>query len=75
MGKVKVIDFLEYREVNSIRFWDYLASHVHRAAMFMIKIAGIKILYTGNHSRFEDRHLCAAEMPIVRPDVLIIGST
>ena len=32
-----------------------------------------QILYTGDYSREEDRHLHAAEMPDVQPDVLIIG--
>ena len=72
--------------------------------MFMLEIAGVKILYTGTHlytkqytsryfiiiqilsskeiicltnvilgdfSREEDRHLMSAEIPSVRPDVLI----
>ncbi|KAG8913929.1 endoribonuclease ysh1, partial [Tulasnella sp. 408] len=43
--------------------------------MFMIDIAGRKILYTGDYSREEDRHLVKAEVPPVRPDVLIVEST
>lgn len=39
--------------------------------MFMIEIAGIRILYTGDFSRLEDRHLCAAELPNISPDILI----
>ena len=39
--------------------------------MFMIEIAGVKILYTGDFSCEEDRHLMAAEIPSVSPDVLI----
>ena len=31
-----------------------------------------KILYTGDFSRVEDRHLMAAELPTIKPDVLII---
>ena len=31
----------------------------------------IQILYTGDFSRQEDRHLMAAEIPNVKPDVLI----
>lgn len=41
----------------------------------MIDIAGLKILYTGDYSREEDRHLVKAEVPPLRPDVLIIEST
>lgn len=41
----------------------------------MIEIAGVKILYTGDFSRQEDRHLMAAEIPNMRPDILITEST
>ena len=74
-------------EVNGIKFWCYHAGHVLGAAMFMIEIAGVKvssqiesametnsfsqILYTGDFSRQEDRHLMAAEVPNLRPDVLV----
>lgn len=43
--------------------------------MYMIDIAGLKVLYTGDYSREEDRHLVKAEVPPIRPDVLIIEST
>ena len=43
--------------------------------MYMIDILGLKILYTGDYSREEDRHLVKAEIPPVRPDVLIVEST
>ena len=50
------------------------SGHVLGAAMFMIEIAGVRVLYTGDYSREEDRHLMAAEIPAVRPDVLITVS-
>jgi cleavage and polyadenylation specificity factor subunit 3 len=43
--------------------------------MFLVNIAGLKVLYTGDYSREEDRHLVKAELPPVRPDVLIVEST
>ncbi len=43
--------------------------------MFMIEIAGISVLYTGDYSREEDRHLVPAEVPVGRPDVMICEST
>ena len=58
-------------DVNGIKFWCYNAGHVLGAAMFMIEIAGVKIFYTGDFSCEEDRHLMAAEIPSVSPDVLI----
>lgn len=75
MDRIDLINFHEEKEVNGIRFWCYNAGHVLGAAMFMIEIAGVKVLYTGDFSRQEDRHLMSAEIPAVRPDVLIIEST
>lgn len=43
--------------------------------MFLIEIAGLKVLYTGDYSREEDRHLVIAEIPPVKPDVMICEST
>lgn len=56
-------------------FTPYHAGHVLGACMFLIDIAGLKILYTGDYSREEDRHLVKAEIPPVRPDVLVVEST
>ncbi|KAH6937252.1 hypothetical protein HPB50_026206 [Hyalomma asiaticum] len=75
MEKIETINFHEEKDVNGIRFWCYNAGHVLGAAMFMIEIAGVKVLYTGDFSRQEDRHLMAAEIPNIHPDVLIIEST
>ncbi|KAF7842745.1 phospholipase D delta-like [Senna tora] len=75
MDKIEVIDFHQTVEVNGIRFWCYTAGHVLGAAMFMVDIAGVRLLYTGDYSREEDRHLRAAETPQFSPDVCIIEST
>ncbi|KAF5188910.1 Cleavage and polyadenylation specificity factor subunit 3-i [Thalictrum thalictroides] len=75
MDKIEVIDFHQTLEVNGIRFWCYTAGHVLGAAMFMVDIAGVRILYTGDYSREEDRHLRAAETPTFSPDICIIEST
>ncbi|CAH9137063.1 unnamed protein product [Cuscuta epithymum] len=75
MDKIEVIDFHQTMEVNGIRFWCYTAGHVLGAAMFMVSIAGVRVLYTGDYSREEDRHLRAAELPQFSPDVCIIEST
>ncbi|KAI0829710.1 mRNA 3'-end-processing protein YSH1 [Trametes gibbosa] len=58
-----------------VTFTPYHAGHVLGACMFLIDIAGLKILYTGDYSREEDRHLVKAEIPPVHPDVLIVEST
>lgn len=36
-----------------------------------MEIVYAQVLYTGDFSRQEDRHLMTAELPNVRPDVLI----
>ncbi|QRV82594.1 pre-mRNA polyadenylation factor PF I, YSH1-component related protein [Ceratobasidium sp. AG-Ba] len=58
-----------------LSFTPYHAGHVLGACMFLIDIAGLQILYTGDYSREEDRHLVRAELPPLRPDVLIVEST
>ncbi|KAJ1961975.1 endoribonuclease ysh1 [Dispira parvispora] len=73
--RIEAIDYHQVVEVDGVRFSAYNAGHVLGAAMFLIEIAGIKILYTGDYSREEDRHLMAAEKPNARIDVLICEST
>ncbi|KAH9978661.1 beta-lactamase-like protein [Lactifluus volemus] len=51
-----------------VTFTPYHAGHVLGACMYLIDIAGLKILT-------QDRHLVKAEIPPVRPDVLIVEST
>ena len=43
--------------------------------MFMVDIAGVRVLYTGDYSREEDWHLRAAEILQFSPDICIIEST
>lgn len=71
MDRIETINFHEEKDVGGIRFCAYNAGHVLGAAMFMIEIAGVKVLYTGDFSRQEDRHLMAAEIPPARPEILI----
>ena len=42
-------------EHKGIRFWCYNAGHVLGAAMFMIEIGGLRVLYTGDYSMEDDR--------------------
>ncbi|KAL7410339.1 beta-lactamase-like protein [Mrakia frigida] len=60
---------------GGIRFTPYHAGHILGAAQFMIEVAGLKVLYTGDISREIDRHLVPAEVPLERPDVMIGEST
>lgn len=75
MEKIEVINFHEIKDVSGVKFWCYHAGHVLGAAMFMIEIAGVRTLYTGDFSREEDRHLMSAEVPRIKPDILITEAT
>ena len=75
LDKIKVVNFHQEVEENGIRFICYAAGHVLGACMFLIDIAGTKILYTGDYSREEDRHIRGAEIPNTKIDVLIVEST
>ena len=74
--QIEAVDYHQDVSVGGgLRFTPYHAGHVLGACMFMIEIAGLRVLYTGDFSREEDRHLVQAEVPPIRPDVLICEST
>lgn len=75
MSRIEVVDYHAEVNVKGIKFRPFYAAHVLGGAMFMVEIAGVRVLYTGDYSREEDRHLKAAEIPPFRPDVLIVEST
>lgn len=73
--KIETIDYHSTIEVEGIRFTAYHAGHVLGACMYFIEIGGVKVLFTGDYSREEDRHLKVAEVPPNKPDILITEST
>ncbi|KAI4118045.1 MAG: hypothetical protein LQ338_007468 [Usnochroma carphineum] len=74
--QIEAIDYHTTHTISSIRITPYPAGHVLGAAMFLIEIAGLKILFTGDYSREDDRHLISAEVPRnIKIDVLITEST
>eukprot|EP00516_Mucochytrium_quahogii_P006655 CAMPEP_0203756158 /NCGR_PEP_ID=MMETSP0098-20131031/9477_1 /ASSEMBLY_ACC=CAM_ASM_000208 /TAXON_ID=96639 /ORGANISM=" , Strain NY0313808BC1" /LENGTH=730 /DNA_ID=CAMNT_0050647917 /DNA_START=150 /DNA_END=2339 /DNA_ORIENTATION=+ len=75
LEKCETIHFHTLVETQGIKLTAYHAGHVLGAAMFLIEIAGVRILYTGDYSREDDRHLRGAEIPSVRPDLLVVEST
>jgi len=75
MGRIELVDYHDERQYRGIKFSAYRAGHVLGAAMFMVNIGGIRVLYTGDYSREVDRHLPQAEIPNVRVHVLIVEST
>lgn len=73
--RIETIDYHSTIEVDGIRFTAYHAGHVLGACMYFVEVGGLKVLFTGDYSREEDRHLKVAEVPPTRPDILITEST
>ncbi|KAK5122597.1 endoribonuclease ysh1 [Meristemomyces frigidus] len=73
---IQTISFNTTHTHNGIRFTPYPAGHVLGACMYLIEIAGLNILFTGDYSRETDRHLIPASVPRnVKVDCLITEST
>lgn len=76
INKIELIDYHQTISLSrGLKFYALNAGHVLGAAMFFIEIGGRSVLYTGDYSMEEDRHLMAAEVPSVKPDVLVVEST
>ena len=75
LDKVELIDYHQVVTYKGMRFTCYNAGHVLGAAMFMLEVGGVRVLYTGDFSRQADRHLLGAETPVESPHVLIVEST
>lgn len=73
---IQTISFHTTHSHNGIRFTPYPAGHVLGACMYLIEIAGLNVLFTGDYSRENDRHLIPAAVPRnVKVDCLITEST
>lgn len=72
--KIIPIDYHQEVFVKDVCVVALNAGHVLGAAMFKVKNRGYKLLYTGDYSREEDRHLRSAEFP-GKIDSLIVEST
>lgn len=75
MESILTLDFHQEFSYNGIKFSCYGAGHVLGACMFLIEIDGVRVLYTGDYSREDDRHVPRAEIPPMAVDVLIVEST
>lgn len=64
---IKIDDELEIKA--------YYAGHVLGAAMFQVRVGEQSLVYTGDYNMTPDRHLGAAWIDKVRPDLLISEST
>ncbi|EGR28065.1 hypothetical protein IMG5_183890, partial [Ichthyophthirius multifiliis] len=60
---IEVIDFHQEMEHDNIKFKCYPAGHVLGAAMFLVEIEGVRVLYTGDYSTEKDILIQPAEIP------------
>lgn len=63
LRKCQVVDFHQVITAKGIKFTPLFAGHVLGAAMFLIEISNVRVLYTGDFSCELDRHLIPAEVP------------
>lgn len=76
IDKIEVVDYYQTIEYKGMKITATKAGHVLGACMYTIEIDGIKVLYTGDYSMEEDRHLPPADFPIGSPpDLMIVEST
>lgn len=75
MQVVETLDFRQQITVGPAKISCFGAGHVVGACMFLVEIGGVRILYTGDFSREQDRHVPIAEVPNTEVHVLISEST
>ncbi|CAG8502254.1 8096_t:CDS:1 [Ambispora gerdemannii] len=78
MKKVKAVSLHQTIKVNGdedLEIKAYYAGHVLGAAMFYVRVGQQSVVYTGDYNMTPDRHLGAAWIDKVRPDILITEST
>lgn len=77
LAKIELVDYHQTVTIaKGLSFTALNAGHVLGACQFLMDLNGQRtILYTGDYSLEEDRHLMAAEVPSKTPDVLITEAT
>ena len=76
MKLIECSTFHETVEIaKGIKFTAYRAGHVLGAAMYVVEIDGVRVLYTGDFSCELDRHLPAAELVPQPIHCLVVEST
>ena len=75
LDKVELVDYHTTVTVGGLSFYALNAGHVLGACMYFMDLGGRSVLYTGDYSMEDDRHLMAAEIPHKKPDLLITEST
>ena len=73
---IEKVNFLETKNLKGMKFTPYPAGHVIGACMWLIDINGVRVLYTGDYSLEDERHLPGAKIPAgLKVDVVIMEST
>jgi integrator complex subunit 11 len=62
-------------EVAGVKVTSYYAGHVLGACMFHVSYQGLSVVYTGDYNSNSDRHLGAASIPRLRPNVVLTETT
>ncbi|RIA91482.1 beta-lactamase-like protein [Glomus cerebriforme] len=78
MKKVTAVNLHQTIKVNGdddLEIKAFYAGHVLGAAMFYVRVGTQSTVYTGDYNMTPDRHLGAAWIDKVRPDLLITEST
>lgn len=75
MNRVTTIDLHQTLLINDIKVTAYYAGHVLGAVMFHVEVGGRTVLYTGDYNMVGDRHLRAAWVPKLKPQIVITEST
>ncbi|KAK9811374.1 hypothetical protein WJX72_002754 [[Myrmecia] bisecta] len=76
LRKVTAVDLHQTVQVDDeLEIRAYYAGHVLGAAMFYVRVGNESVVYTGDYNMTPDRHLGAASIDRLRPDLLITEST
>lgn len=76
MKKVTAVDLRQTVNVGvDFQLRPYYAGHVLGAAMFYVKVGDSSVVYTGDYNMTPDRHLGAAQIDRLQPDLVITEST
>lgn len=76
MRKVTAVDLRQTISLGpDLQLRAYYAGHVLGAAMFYVKVGESTVVYTGDYNMTPDRHLGAAQIDRLQPDLVITEST
>lgn len=75
LARATGVNLKETIAVAKLKCTAYYAGHVMGAAMFHCQTGSVSVLYTGDYNMVSDRHLGAAKVPRLMPDVMITEST